>query len=116
MRRPNKQVRQFSQPATSETSVAVNSNKIIPMKKTHHKKNGSTVICAVLTLLIVSLIGATVLFNCTTRYNASSKQVKGWNEALYAAEAGADVAFAEVRKIVSSASTFSGTFPSDGWT
>jgi hypothetical protein len=87
------------------------------MKKTHHKKNGSTVICAVLTLLIVSLIGATVLFNCTTRYNASSKQVKGWNEALYAAEAGADVAFAEVRKIVSNGSTFSGTFvSSDGWT
>jgi hypothetical protein len=36
--------------------------------------------------------------NCTTRYNATSNQVKGWKEALVAAEAGGDLGFAEVRK------------------
>ncbi len=54
---------------------------------------GSTIICALLTILIISLIGANVLLNSTTRYNVSSKQVKGWREALYAAEAGGDIAF-----------------------
>ena len=53
-------------------------------------------LCALCTILIISLIGANVLLNCTTRYNVSSKQVKGWKEALYAAEAGGDVAFSEV--------------------
>jgi hypothetical protein len=79
------------------------------MKKGLQNKNGSTIIYALLTLLIVSLIGANVLLNSTTRYNVSSKQVKAWKEALYAAEGGADVAFAEVRKLVSSPTTaFSG--------
>jgi hypothetical protein len=79
------------------------------MKKSLQNKNGSTLIYALLTLLILSLIGANVLLNSTTRYNVSSKQVKAWKEALYAAEGGADVAFAEVRKLVSSPTTaFSG--------
>jgi hypothetical protein len=54
-----------------------------------------------------------VLLNCTTRYNVSSKQVKGWKEALYAAEGGADIAFSEVRKLVNIPST---AFLSGGWT
>src|SRR5207245_5732444 len=74
---------------------------------------GSTILCALYTILIISLIGANVLLNCTTRYNVSSKQVKGWKEALYAAEGGADIAFSEVRKLVSSPST---AFLSGGWT
>ncbi len=82
------------------------------MKKVLSVETGSTVICAVLTLLI---LGLTVLINCSIRYNASSKQIKGWNEALYAAEAGADVGFAEVRKLLSAGSTFSTVFPADGW-
>ena len=69
--------------------------------------------CALCTILIISLIGANVLLNCTTRYNVSSKQVKGWKEALYAAEGGADIAFSEVRKFVSSPGT---AFLSGGWT
>jgi len=69
---------------------------------------------ALLTIVILSLIAANVLVNSTTRYNVSSKQVKGWKEALYAAEAGGDVAFAEVRKLLTSGS-FSAQFVADGW-
>src|SRR6202140_4396146 len=72
---------------------------------------GSTIMCALCTILIISLIGANVLLNCTTRYNVSSKQVKGWKEALYAAEGGGDIAFSEVRKLVSNPP---GAF--SGWT
>ncbi|HWX15375.1 MAG TPA: hypothetical protein VNY07_02200 [Chthoniobacterales bacterium] len=82
----------------------------IRLKRTN---TGSTIMCALCTILIISLIGANVLLNCTTRYNVSSKQVKGWKEALYAAEGGADIAFSEVRKLVSSPST---AFQSGGWT
>ena len=57
------------------------------------------------TILIISLIGANVLLNCTTRYNVTAKQVKAWKEALYAAESGGDIGFAEVRKVVSNPST-----------
>ena len=50
-----------------------------------------------------------MLLNCATYYNVATKQVKAWKEALYAAEGGGDIAFAEVRKVVSSPSTaFSG--------
>jgi hypothetical protein len=66
--------------------------------KLYSNQDGSTLICALCTILIISIIGANVLLNCTTRYNVSSKQVKGWKEALYAAEGGADIAFSEVRK------------------
>ena len=74
---------------------------------------GSALLVAMGTILVISLIGAGVLMNATTRYNVTSKQVKGWKEALYAAEAGGDIAFAEVRKLVSNPGTeFTGT----GWT
>lgn len=83
-------------------------------RRLHRQESGSTLICALATILIISLIGANVLLNCATRYNASSKQVKAWKEALYAAEAGGDIGFNEVRRLVSSPSTaFSGwTSPS----
>jgi hypothetical protein len=61
----------------------------------------------------MSIIGANVLMNCSARYNATAKQVKGWKEALYAAESGGDIAFNEVRKFISAVGTqFTGT----GWT
>src|SRR5260370_345324 len=82
--------------------------------KPYSNQDGSTLICALCTILIISLIGANVLLNCTTRYNVSSKQVKGWKEASYAAEGGADIAFSEVRKLVSSPST--AFLSSGGWT
>ena len=66
---------------------------------------GNALLCAVCVISVVSLIGANVLFNCATRYNTSSKQVKAWKESLYAAEAGADFAYAECRKYVSSPTT-----------
>jgi hypothetical protein len=79
----------------------MNSPKLIRL---HRAESGSTIICAICTILIISLIGANVLLNCTTRYNVTAKQVKAWKEALYAAEGGGDIAFAEVRKTVSNPS------------
>src|SRR5882724_12260800 len=72
---------------------------------------GSALICVLCTIFILSLIGATVLLNCAARYNVATKQVKGWKEALYAAEGGGDIAFAEVRKLVSNP-----TAAFSGWT
>jgi hypothetical protein len=63
-------------------------------------EKGNVLICALCTILILSLIGANVLQNCTTRYNVSSSQVRSWKESLFAAEAGGDIAYAEVRKTV----------------
>ena len=63
-------------------------------------EQGNVLICALGTILVISLIGANVLHNCTTRFNVSSSQVRSWKESLFAAEAGGDIAFAEVRKTV----------------
>src|SRR5437870_5145679 len=82
------------------------------MKLQVHQKNaGNLLVCALCTILVVSLIGANVLVTSATRYNVSSKQLKAWKEALYAAEAGGDIGFAEVRKTITSPS---GAF--SGWT
>lgn len=63
-------------------------------------EQGNVLICALCTILVISLIGANVLHNCTTRFNVSASQVRSWKESLFAAEAGGDIAFAEVRKTV----------------
>lgn len=63
-------------------------------------EEGNVLICALCTILIISLIGANVLRNCMTRYNVSSSQVRSWKESLFAAEAGGDIAYAEIRKTV----------------
>lgn len=63
-------------------------------------EGGNVLVCALCTILVVSMIGAGVLLNCTTRFNVASNQVRGWKEALQAAEAGGDIAYAEVRKTV----------------
>jgi len=63
-------------------------------------ERGNVLICALATVLIISLIGANVLLNCTTRFNVSSSQVRSWKEALFAAEAGGDIGYAEIRKTV----------------
>src|SRR5438067_5194292 len=75
--------------------------------------NGNTLICALCTIVIISLIGANVLINCTRRYNVTAKQLKGWKEALYAAEAGGDAGFDEVRKALNPGNL---PFTADGWT
>src|SRR5438270_13571523 len=59
-------------------------------------ERGNVLLCAVCTIFVVSLIAANVLLNCTTRYKQASNQVRSWNEALYAAESGADIAFNQV--------------------
>jgi hypothetical protein len=63
-------------------------------------EKGNVLICALCTILVISLIGANVLHNCTTRFNVASSQVRSWKESLFAAEAGGDIAYAEVRKTV----------------
>src|SRR5947209_3332704 len=63
-------------------------------------EEGNVLICALCTILIISLIGANVLQTCTTRFNVSSSQVRSWKESLFAAEGGGDIAYAEVRKTV----------------
>src|SRR5213595_2117425 len=73
--------------------------------------NGNTLICALCTIVIISLIGANVLVNCTRHYNITAKQLKAWKEALYAAEAGGDAGFDEVRK-----DPINPRFIEDGWT
>src|SRR5438477_8457689 len=65
------------------------------------RESGNALICALIAILIVSLIGANVLSNSTTRLNVSSNQVRAWREALEAAEAGGETAFAELRKQIS---------------
>jgi len=63
-------------------------------------EQGNVLICALCAILIISLIGANVLRNCTVRFNVSSSQVRSWKESLFAAEAGGDIAYAQVRKTV----------------
>ena len=79
------------------------------------QESGNALICALIAILIVSLIGANVLSNSRTRLNVSSNQVRGWKEALEAAEAGGDMAFAELRKQTSTDATVRASQWS-GWT
>ena len=78
----------------------------------HRGNNGNVLICALCTIVIISLIGANVLVNCTRHYNITAKQLKGWKEALYAAEAGGDAGFDEVRKALNPSNL---PFTTDGW-
>lgn len=78
-----------------------------------HSQNGSVLLCTLGIILIVSLVAASVLLNCNTRYNTTSKQVKAWKESLYAAEAGGDIGYTECRKAASAPGT---QFSSGSWT
>jgi len=80
--------------------------------KIPRRDNGNILVCALCTIVIVSLIGANVLVNCNRHYNITAKQVKGWKEALYAAEAGGDAGFDEVRKALNPINL---PFTTDGW-
>jgi hypothetical protein len=64
-------------------------------------QDGNALLCALLAIIVLSTVGANVLMNCTTRYNAASNGVRAWKQALYAAESGGDIAFNEVRKSLS---------------
>src|SRR5438045_9296455 len=80
---------------------------------TQNRNDGNVLLCALCTIVIISLIGANVLINCTRLYNVTAKQLKGWKEALYAAEAGGDTGFDEVRKALD---PINPPFTADGWT
>src|SRR6266478_1875153 len=77
-------------------------------------ERGNVLLCAVCTIFVVSLIAANVLLNCTARYNQASNQVRSWNEALYAAESGADIAYNEVRNLAFNPGTAFNA--ANGWT
>ena len=84
------------------------------MKRKSHSNSekGSTLVVAICVLTVISIIAAGVLANANARYNVGSKAIKAWKEALYAAEAGGDLAFNEVRK---TAPTLSATPFASGW-
>lgn len=74
---------------------------------------GSATFLALFTLALLTFIGATVLISVTRRYNGNEK-AQGWQEALQAAEAGADVGLQNLRWVATAASTpFDTTL---GWT
>lgn len=78
-------------------------------------EKANVLLCVLCTILVVSAIGGNVLFNCVTRFNAASSQVRSWKESLYAAEAGGDVAYAEVRNtVLNPTQAFSGWTNSGG--
>jgi hypothetical protein len=81
-----------------------------------HRNQGNILLCALCTIVIVSLIGANVLVNCARHYNITAKQLKGWKEALYAAEAGGDAGFDEVRKALEPSILPAPFTTTDGWT
>ena len=74
---------------------------------------GMTTFLALFMLALLGFIGATVLLNVGRLYNGNEK-VQGWQEALFAAEAGSDVALANLRRTISGSPTpFDAA---DGWT
>ncbi|HEX8678848.1 MAG TPA: hypothetical protein VF683_02725 [Chthoniobacterales bacterium] len=82
-------------------------------EKWSSNESASALICALSTIAILSIVGAGVLMNCTTRYNATSTQVKGWKEALLAAESGGEMGFKVLRANVADPSAAFGS--AAGW-
>jgi hypothetical protein len=80
-----------------------------------NNEKGNVLLCVMGVILVLSIVGATVLRNSTTRLNVSSNQVRAWKEALSAAEAGGNMAFAELRKEFSADSSVRASQWS-GWT
>jgi hypothetical protein len=81
------------------------------------RETGSITFLALFMLALLLFIGATVLVNVSRLYNGNAK-VEGWQEALNAAEAGADIGLANLRWTVVSGSpaAFSASAsPSPGW-
>ena len=74
------------------------------------KIEGSTLVIALLTLAVLSVVGTTVLMSVTARYGYTQQAV-GWEKALGMAEAGADFGLANCRWTVNGNST-----PWTGWT
>ena len=84
------------------------------MRLLKNSERANVLLCVLCVILVVSVIGGNVLLNCVTRYNTASSQVRSWKESLDAAEAGGDIAYAEVRKTILDPTN---KFPSTGgWT
>lgn len=84
------------------------------MRVSTKSEQANVLLCVLCVMLVVTVIGGNVLLNCVTRYNTASGQVRSWKESLDAAEAGGDIAYAEVRKtILDPSNKF---LPSGGWT
>ena len=81
------------------------------------RDNGNVLICALCTIIIVSLIGGNVLVNCARHYNITGKQLKAWKEAMYAAEAGGDAGLDEIRNrlVPGNPNANPNAWGSDGW-
>jgi hypothetical protein len=76
--------------------------------KTPSAEKGSIMVVVLMTFTVISMIVAGVLFNTMNSYR-SVVQVTSWQEALLAAEAGADLGMNELRKSISAqSSSFSG--------
>lgn len=73
--------------------------------------NGSALIAALVMAAIISLVAANALISVQQRYRATH-QTMAWQEALLAAEAGVDLAMAEIRRVASDSTTN----PWQGWT
>jgi len=67
-----------------------------PLYKKSKNESANITLLAMLMLLVLSLVGATVLLNATTRYNGSMN-TGGWQEALPAAEAGSEFGLTNCR-------------------
>ena len=67
------------------------------------RRSGSTLVIALLMLTVLASVGATILLTASRRYNGNM-QTQGWQEAIFAAEGGADVALANLRWTVVSGS------------
>jgi hypothetical protein len=73
------------------------------------KMEGSTLVIALLTIAVLSVVGMTVLMSVSARYGYTQQAV-GWEEALGVAEAGADFGLANCRWTINGHST-----PWAGW-
>lgn len=78
------------------------------------REQASTTVAALLMLFVLSLVGANVLLNSTSRYNGTMKTA-GWQEAMQAAEAGADIGLANIRWTVTGGTANTPFDPAAGW-
>lgn len=67
-----------------------------PLYRKSNYESASITLLAMMMLVVLSVVGATVLLNSTARYNGSMN-TGGWQEALPAAEAGSDFALTNCR-------------------
>jgi len=66
------------------------------LKGLQHRESGAATFLALFMLALIGFIGATVLMKVGRLYNGNEK-AQGWQEALNAAEAGADIGVANLR-------------------